>query len=450
MALYDNARRQDLIGQIPTDAPKAPASDGSQSNPLNSALGRNVANTLGALPGAAAVPGAAAAGTGLAARAFGAAAPAASTLGKVAQTASPYAPAAGGAAYLYSAASPATPPTPASGPTMMDGLRRQQSTAEEAAPAAPGLAAAAGLTPGSGPTGNVTRDGNSYSGTNIGGDITINGRSPGGSGPISAQNMAAANGLAQPRGLAERAGLTPGGGQRSGSPAVTGPTIAQALGFLPPTVRHSGNDWAARNALRNAEVSASSITNRGQRSSPSLDAYRAALANDSALQQAEPAMAQAAMRENAGLQREAMQQEGANGRTIVQAMQAQQRLAMDRETQGIVNRGKTIMQRLQEQIATEQDPTKRQSIAQRLREISGTATADPYLVVQGGQQMDDNGKAYNMPSRVFNRQKGEFVQQPRQGEVGKIESDSRAIAIKSDQTLSYEQKAEALRKLGYS
>lgn len=32
-----------------------------------------------------------------------------------------------------------------------------------------------------------------------------------------------------------------------------------------PSVRHSGNSWSAQNALRNAEVSASSITNNGGR-----------------------------------------------------------------------------------------------------------------------------------------------------------------------------------------
>lgn len=59
-----------------------------------------------------------------------------------------------------------------------------QNKAAPAAPAAP-----------PGYTNNVTRVGNEYSGTNVRGDISVNGRPPGG-GAISAQNMAAADNLA--------------------------------------------------------------------------------------------------------------------------------------------------------------------------------------------------------------------------------------------------------------
>lgn len=52
----------------------------------------------------------------------------------------------------------------------------------------------------------------------------------------------------------------------------------------------------------------------------------------------------------------------------------------------------------------------------RPRPIHDTAQADPYLVVPAGQQVDPtSGRAYNTPSTVFNRQSGQFVQQPAQG-----------------------------------
>lgn len=52
----DERRRAALINQIPTDGQRqAPLADGSQSNPLNNELGRNVLNTLSALPGVAGV-----------------------------------------------------------------------------------------------------------------------------------------------------------------------------------------------------------------------------------------------------------------------------------------------------------------------------------------------------------------------------------------------------------
>ena len=102
----------------------------------------------------------------------------------------------------------------------------------------------------------------------------------------------------------------------------------QPAGFAPsgmtaPTVRHSGNDWQSRNDLRNAMVSATSIMNDGGKwdkhgkgvVSPER-AYAMGLAQtDATLRGAQPGVDVAAMRENAGIQREGMQQAGATTRT---------------------------------------------------------------------------------------------------------------------------------------
>lgn len=90
---------------------------------------------------------------------------------------------------------------------------------------------------------------------------------------------------------------------------------------------------------------------------------------------------------------------------------------LKRETQGIANRLATQQEQLRSQIATEQDPEKRKSLVQRLMEFEGkTQQADPYLVVPGGQQIDPvSQRAYNTPSSVFNRQTGQWIQQPGQG-----------------------------------
>ena len=224
-------------------------------------------------------------------------------------------------------------------------------------------------------------------------------------GPISPRNMAAADALA-----ASQTGAS-----------MSLPTAAQP-GVATPVAANSTNDWAARNNLRNLAVSASSITANGGRfdqsgrgDSPEVSAYKAALANDHALQQAQPGLAAVAMRENAGIQREGMQQQGANTRSLGQIALEQQKINQTAATQGIDNRGKTLVQDLQSQIATEPDSAKRQEMAQRLREMQGQSTADPYLVVPGGQAVDEMGKPYNMPSTVFNRQTQQFVQQPKQG-----------------------------------
>jgi hypothetical protein len=158
--------------------------------------------------------------------------------------------------------------------------------------------------------------------------------------------------------------------------------------MVTPVVPNSTNDWQARNNLRNMEVSASSITNSPQWSRGSttnwrgqvtgqadqdgkVAAYQAALKNDQALQQVQPGLAAAAMRENADLQREGMQQQGANTRSLGQIALEQQKVNQAAVTQGIDNRSKTIVQALQSQIATEPDSAKRQSLAQRLRELQG-------------------------------------------------------------------------------
>lgn len=119
----------------------------------------------------------------------------------------------------------------------------------------------------------------------------------------TARSMDAADGLAR-RGAADALARMP-----------NAPAPIQA-----PTIRHSGNDWQARNDLRNLEVSAKSIMNRPEWSKagmgrfngqqgPSVEtaAYQSALANDLALRAAQPGMDQAAMRENADLQRAGLQ-----------------------------------------------------------------------------------------------------------------------------------------------
>ncbi|MGE8400050.1 MAG: hypothetical protein ACN6PP_00590 [Delftia tsuruhatensis] len=259
------------------------------------------------------------------------------------------------------------------------------------------------------PSGAVTRDGNSYSGTNVSGDVSINGQAPRNGGGISPQSQQAARGLAS---------------YASEPPPVMGQNripLIEAAG-----IRHSGNDWQARNELRNAEVSASSITNtrrfggRGAENSPDVERYRSMLGTDAALRQADPAMQIEGVRQGNALVRAAMEQQGQNQRAGMQAGLTQQRLDMDRETQGYTNRTNRLVEAARNQVAQQQDPTKRRSLVQYMRDIEGGAPqSDPYLVVPGGQQIDPvSQRAYNTPSTVFNRQSGQFVQQPAQQAQG--------------------------------
>lgn len=127
-------------------------------------------------------------------------------------------------------------------------------------------------------------------------------------GQISTRSMGAADGLAR-RGAADALAQMP-----------NAPAPVQA-----PTVLTSENSWQKRNDLRNALVSASSITANGGRfdrnkgESPESLTYRAMLGTDQALQASAPGLAQAAMREQgdtqrAGLQVSATTAEGAANR----------------------------------------------------------------------------------------------------------------------------------------
>ncbi|WP_395026286.1 hypothetical protein [Comamonas odontotermitis] len=167
---------------------------------------------------------------------------------------------------------------------------------------------------------------NTYSGGNVGGDVSINGASPGSPGMGG--------------GLVARAFDTP--------PAAARPPAGQSLidrafntqpqqqvpQFNAPQVAHSGNDWEARNNLRNLEVSASSITNnggafdsrRGRINGPSLAqaAFQDAARADLSARAEQPRLDMATNQVNAGLQREGMEQQGNQQRSLVQAMLGQQ------------------------------------------------------------------------------------------------------------------------------
>lgn len=367
----------DLAAQIPGQSARAPAPDGSQADAWNTDLGRNVRNTAMAIPGVSGVGGIAATG-GLIS----------SSLSALAQGAR----VAGGAAGINAAQDVARQQPANTGYNFpaTAGAGRGSVNPPMAEPNAPRPTVAPPDNPN-----NITRVGNSYSGgPNISGDFTVNGKEPGG-------------------------GFMVAPGQTYPAPGLMRQTATQQLATA-PQVQHSGNSFAARKALENAATSASSITNNGsgwdqhRGISPARSAYAAMLKNDLAMQGAQPGVDVAAMKENAATGRAAMQEDGNNARFGQSQGIALSRLAMEKETQGIANRGASLVESMRAQIAQEPDTTKRQPLVQRLRELQGGQTADPYLVVPGGQGLTRDEKPYTMPSAVFNRQTQQWVQQPAQ------------------------------------
>lgn len=259
--------------------------------------------------------------------------------------------------------------------------------------------------------GNVTRVGNTYSGTNVSGDLTVNGQAP-------------------------RGGFMVADGPRGFSPGA--PATAAPQGVAAPTVLNSSNSWQARNDLRNLEVSAKSITNRPEWSgtgmgrfrggqgggSPDVAAYQAALANDLALKAGQPAADVAAMRENAGIQREGMQQDGATTRTGMTEQGANTReagrnalatgeLGLRREAQGFQTRAAQQQEQLRNVILDPKaTPAQKRQAQESLRALGGKAEDNRFTVVPGGQEWDATaGAMRNVPARVLNNQTGQFVDQ---------------------------------------
>ena len=249
-----------------------------------------------------------------------------------------------------------------------------------------------------------------------------------GAGNPSANNIAAADALAS-RSAADVAGLV---------------AAQDARGFQPqqaPQVRHSGNDWQARNDLRNLEVSASSITNQPRWSGqggrqaagsvpPAVAAYQAALQTDAELRRAVPSMDQMAMRENAATQRTGMQEQGSNARNTLdntvrmadvgvrgfdaQARRAndarrasvdERRMTLDENTGNISIRAAQRLESLQTRYAEAKTDADRAKIAREIRDLSGKGDGnlkDNFMVVGGGQEWDAQaGAMRNVPQRVI-------------------------------------------------
>lgn len=383
--------------QIPTGGPTAPAADGSQNNPMNSSLGRNVSNTVMALPGVgslgrvAATAGALSRGVGVLDAAAGLAATSAmpppvpsaaqAAVPAVQPIAQPAGPRPAASAIVDEPAAPAA--------ALQPGARDQ----------APEPAAPPEIMPG------VYRQGNSYS-------DSVAGLSGSNTGQPNAQNLAAAQALSDSGQAARGFGPT----------ALAAPQQVNA-----PTIANSTNNWQARNDLRNASVSANSITNNGGRfdarrgpssGSPRFDqplgqssaqaTYGAMLAADMALRGAQPGADLAAMRENAANGRFDSQNQIDNQRMQIEGQRAQNekgRYDLEGRAKGFDIRQAERMEGLQnEYLAAQSDPKKAESIAQKMRALSGKedkAAAARMEVVRGsvdpatGQREGDYAVVFN-------------------------------------------------------
>lgn len=156
--------------------------------------------------------------------------------------------------------------------------------------------------------------------------------------------------------------------------------MQQPRGFAAPQIQHSGNSSTSKDELRRLRWAAESAMANAPRKKyamqdPAVMAYQAALQGDTAARYGGQAALEAKTNDtNAGLQREQMQQDGANQRERPRTMMDAARLDMERKNQELVNRPRTMITALQEQIAAEQDAAKRNGMVQRMRDIEGRGT----------------------------------------------------------------------------
>ena len=286
-----------------------------------------------------------------------------------------------------------------------------------------------------------------------------------GAGNPSANNIAAADALAA-RSAADVAGTVARGFQ---------PQQAQ---ITAPQVRHSGNDWQARNDLRNLEVSASSITNQPRWSGqggrqaagsvpPAVAAYQAALQTDAELRRAVPSMDQMAMRENAATQRTGMQEQGSNARntldnairmTDIQArgFDAQtaraldaRRLGLEEQVKGIDIRAAKRLESLQTRYAEAKTDADRAKIAKEIRDLSGKSdeTAD-WAVQVTPQTKNPDGSTSEGSVIRYNKRTGEV--QTVNG-ANRLTKDSPQVQqIVNDTSLTRDERKARLQALGFS
>ena len=234
---------------------------------------------------------------------------------------------------------------------------------------------------------NVTREGNSYSGKDIGPGFTINGKGPGGgsvSGAVQPGGFSKGVGGPDVLGILQResqirAGMGPLQDQivfNSGSSAGNG------IGF-----RKIGTDEAIRDMVvkGNSRDRATALGFMGGR------------------QDAED-------RFGISQQELAIRQQD----TLAKQGIAEDEMDMKREAQGFQSAALRRQEALQARYEAAKTPEERAAIAQQIRDLSGKQEPqNRFTVVPGGQEWDAaSGAMRNVPARVLNNQTGQFVDQP--------------------------------------
>lgn len=315
------------------------------------------------------------------------------------------------------------------------------------------------------PSSDVTRVGNSYSGANVAGDITINGQAPRNGGQISSQNMTAADALAaRSAGSGGARGFLPEHLRNAGAGAAGSSTVG--LGFQPEHMRNAvtapapglgfsgtigqsggnGNMWSRtpEQQRRDAETQASSIHR------PTAARGGAALQNlnvqDALATREAGETGRAQLRDAGETGRTQMREDGAGQRAAgalglgfsrLGAERARldierTRAAGDERARGFSLRAAERLDGLQQAYASSTDETKRAQLARQIREVQGKVDPSKWkgIALQGGT--DAMGNKTESVLAAVNEGTGEMRQggagqggAPKLPVVGAVESGYR-------------------------
>lgn len=290
-------------------------------------------------------------------------------------------------------AAPAIPGTPAAA-AASNPIDKPSATAPAVASPAASAATVAQTT--AAPSNNVTREGNSFSGQNIGAGFTINGQQPRTGGYVAPAEYGAAPASS---GLGFQPASLRGGGS---SPDVMGilqreSQIRQSMAGLQDQVAFNEGTGGSFRKTTNEEIVRDMLVNGNSRDRASALGFMAGNRD-------------AAQRGTQTEQELALRQQDLQGRQGI----ANEDLGLRREAQGFQTAAQRQVQALQQQYIAEADPAKRNELARQLTVMQGKAPPDRFLVAGGGQEFDPGaGALRTMPARVFDSRTGAFVDQPK-------------------------------------
>lgn len=277
---------------------------------------------------------------------------------------------------------------------------------------------------------NVTRVGNSFSGSNIGAGFTVNGQPFAGSGTPTNPD---ANSKQNQQAVSNLMARTPEFGQGPAAQQAMQQIQSGAVGFL-PAARVMGDSGAAEQERRNLINAASTAYRGSQNGQLTANQLRVLadiqtaddrnnLARDTTDANNAAQMAQAQLREGAATQRTAMQEEGATGRSTANNQVDMYRINTgndletkkfnsEQQVRGFQVRAAQRLEGLQKQYDAATTDEQRKSIADKINAINGK-DQNRFTVVPGGQEIDPTTQQLvTRPAQVLNNQTGQFMQQP--------------------------------------